>query len=206
LAFWIAFLFLTVVHAPPAASAYDFGLFERLSRVADIRRASATFCALFVAATEAEGDGSTSRVEGDLLRGALDLAPRFPLALVFKAEKCCEDEAAALALRAWERARLSDRDAASDLRDPTNGATLAEEEGFFVDLDPRDEEAAALALQAWARLRLSVRDASNDVRDATDDATLDAEEGFFFDLGTRDEEAAVNVRGCDQAESPLPQG
>ena len=58
LEFWIAFLFSTVVHAPPAASTYDFGIFERLSRAADIRRASATFCAFFVAATEAEGDGS----------------------------------------------------------------------------------------------------------------------------------------------------
>ena len=105
-------------------------------------------------------------------RDAVDLVPRFPLAFVVEAEERCEDEAAALALRACDRARLSDRDAASDWRDPTDDATLAAEEGFF-DLDPREEESAALALRACARLRLSVSATATDVCDATDDATLD---------------------------------
>ena len=140
--------------------------------------------------------------------GAVDLVTRCPRAFAVDAEDRWDEEDAALALRAWERARLADRDAARDWRDVTDCATLSAEECVF-NLDPRGWEAPASRLRSCARLRLSESDAATEERDATDDATLADDEYFFrvfvaryFD--PKEVEAGGGDRGRDQTEASLP--
>ena len=141
-------------------------------------------------------------------RGAVDLVTRCPRAFAVDAEDRWDEEDAALALRAWERARLSDRDAARDWRDVTDCATLSAEEGVF-NLEPRGWEAPASHLRSCAILRLSESDAATDERDATDDATLADDECFFRvfdarDFDPTDVEAGGGDRGRVQTEASLP--